>query len=170
VPGQGGREGVAIEPACPTRALLKLQKAFAKADKKEDCIGNGDSVSVQGITDAYAAGLATDLLTPLRCCSLPFGAGADHCIWVEDPGACTGPGGTVGAEGTVCNGDGLCIEPPAIGGPCCENLGVCDVGEFTDTYCTTAGGTYFPDSVCLKNGSASPPSAPAPRAPGRPPR
>jgi hypothetical protein len=139
-----------LDPLCVTKAQVKLQDRFAKAERKDDCRTWRESVSMQEILDEAFADLLQILEPPPSvCCD-----SGPACFWVSDPGTCSG---TVGAAGTVCSLDG-CVAPPAAEGPCCEGV---TIPTTTDTTCvaspnltapdcTTIGGTLFvPDAVCL---------------------
>jgi hypothetical protein len=64
--------------------------------------------------------------------------------------------GTAGAPGTVCSGN-ACAPPPAAEGVCCEGPTVPNLAEETcvaspfidELMCTTAGGRFVDDAVCL---------------------
>ena len=94
---------------------MKLQKAFEKAETKDDCIGTGDDAAAQAVVDTFVQQLKDTLNPPpVICCA----TGA--CLYTADAASCTaiGLGATLGAEGTVCTGSGACAPPPAAAGAC----------------------------------------------------
>jgi hypothetical protein len=111
-------KGIAIDPDCPAKAEAKLAKAFGKAENKGDCPSIGELSLAQLLADRSAEGLGA-LLDPApgTCCS----SGGNLCLWAADATDCvTTYGGTPGAAGSVCHGDGQCLPPPALPGNCCE--------------------------------------------------
>ena len=143
-------KGLPADSLCGAKALLQLQKAFAKAEQKGDCLGTRDQSFAAGETEHYFEGLAPVLESQLFCCSFA-GFSPTACAWLETAEACTGGlGGTVGAEGSVCDATGGCIAPPTSGGGCCETSGGlgCQGGPFTLSVCNATGGTFSANGVC----------------------
>jgi hypothetical protein len=147
-------KGQAVDPECVAKAEAKLQKAFEKAENKDDCIGTGDDPAAQAVVDAFVQELLDTLNPPpVICCQVSGG-----CYYAADaPGCAAIPGGVPGAVGSVCGGTGTCAPPPAAAGPCCDDLvagGVpldCANGTFDAGSCATAGGT-FSTAVCHPSG------------------
>jgi 5'-nucleotidase len=55
-------KGIAVDPACLTKAETAFTKAFASAEKKADCIaGIGDDPTIETRVDAFVDDLACDL-------------------------------------------------------------------------------------------------------------
>src|SRR3989442_14722819 len=46
------KKGVAVDPDCITKAEVKFQTAFDKADAKGGCAGTGDAARVEGDVNA----------------------------------------------------------------------------------------------------------------------
>jgi hypothetical protein len=151
-------KGEALDPECVAKAGEKLQKAFEKAENKDDCIGTGDDPAAQAVVDAFVQELLDTLNPPpVVCCQ-----GSSICLYVpaSDPASCTGLpiSGVVGAPGTVCTGTGACAPPPAAAGSCCQDFNVsgtafdCANGVFDASGCASAGGT-FSTAICSPSGS-----------------
>ena len=138
-----------LDPLCVTKAQVKLQDRFAKAERKDDCRTWRESISMQELLDDAFADLLEILEPPPSFCC----ASGPACFWVTDPGTCSG---TVGAAGSVCSLDG-CVPPPAAEGPCCEGVVIptttdttcVTAATLTDPNCTNLGGTFVDDAVCL---------------------
>lgn len=146
-------KGVAVDASCETGALAKLQKAFAKADAKGDCLVTGNVDTFEAETETYFAHLDDALTTLPACCDLGPGGGAgSDCTWTLGAPACTALGGTLGAPGTACHGTGVCLAPPLDPGPCCETDGACVGGTIGSSTCTSQGGTYFDSAICVASG------------------
>jgi hypothetical protein len=149
-------KGVAPDPECLAKAQAKLQKAFVKAEGQDDCIETGDATVAQEVVDDFVQELKNTLNPPPGVCCAVVGA----CFYAADATACASfpGGGTTGAEGSVCTGDGSCAPPPAAPGNCCQDfttLGIafkCANGTFDATGCGGAGGT-FSTGVCTQAGS-----------------
>lgn len=137
------RKGVAVDPECDAKALAKLEKQFAKAEKKADCVVAGE--------DAFAAAVGEGFVADTRavlekgegvCCDLP-----GPCGWVRDPAHCVTLGGTEGPPTSVCDGSGACVAEPASGGRCCETASAeppaltCFLSA--EDECMAAGGNAF---------------------------
>jgi hypothetical protein len=147
-------KGVAVDPECVTRSQAKLQKAFEKAENKDDCIATGDAAAAQALVDDFVADLEGLLNPPPVICCQAAGA----CLYAADAAACTAiPGATPGADGSVCTGSGACAAPPASAGPCCQDFMAgaipldCANGTFDATACGMAGGT-FSTAICSPSG------------------
>ena len=142
-----------VDPDCEARARAKLATAVAKAEAKADCLTSGDGSQVEALADAFVADLA-DLLQPPVCC-----ANNSVCLWVRDAASCLVRSGTLGPPGSVCDGAGECVAPPAAPGACCQDfvsggtpIG-CATGFLTPTDCGLLGGTMGPTpAVCLPTG------------------
>jgi hypothetical protein len=142
------QKGEGIDPGCLEKAGRKLQAGFEKAERKGDCNGSDGAETAQGIAIGFRIDLA-GILPPQRCCAL----GGQICGWAADATACTGAGGTPGAEGSICDGEsGLCeLDAPA-SGPCCETDGLCTSGNVLVGDCTAGGGAFVNGGVCLETG------------------
>jgi hypothetical protein len=146
-------KGLAVDPECVAKAAAKLQKAFDKAENKDDCINLGDDPATQAVVDDFVQELLDTLNPPpVICCS----AGT-ACFYRPDAAACTAiPGYTPGADGSVCSGTGACVAPPATAGGCCDDASAggftfdC-VGGIDSSSCGGAGGT-FSTGVCSPSG------------------
>ena len=153
-------KGLPAETLCAAKALLRLQKAFLKAEQKDDCLGTRDQTFSAEETEAYLETLEPILEAKLFCCDIA-GLG-DACTWLEDAASCAVTfGGTLGAPGSVCDGaTGSCIAPPATGGACCtfENLEFdCQGGIFASNVCQINGGTFTANAVCVAGGTCEEP-------------
>ena len=143
------KKGVPIDPACDAKALAKLEKQFAKAEQKPDCIVTGEDAFAAAVGDGFVADTRAVLEKGQGvCCDLPVA-----CGWARDPAHCTVHGGTEGPPGSVCDGSGTCVAQPASGGGCCENAGseppelTCSLSSQDD--CAAAGGdAYVAPAVC----------------------
>lgn len=144
-------KGLPAETLCAAKAELKLLKAFQKAEEKGDCLGTRDGAFAVGETEDYLEGLTPVLESTLFCCSI--GGFDNGCGWTETEEICTSQlGGTLGAEGTVCDAGGGCIAPPTAGGPCCSfpsGILGCQGGTFTSGSCQILGGTFVESGVCI---------------------
>lgn len=153
-------KGLPAESFCGAKANLRLQKAFAKAEQKSDCLGTRDQSFASETTDDYLAALAPVLESQLFCCSF-FGLAPTACAWFETPEACTvGRGGTLGEVGSVCDGvTGGCIAPPAAGGGCCGGPSIvdgCQGGAIPSNVCQINEGTFSANGVCTPAGTCEP--------------
>lgn len=141
-----------LDPFCVTKAQVKLQDRFAKAERKDDCRTWRESISIQELLDDGFADVLEILEPPPSVCC----ANSDACLWVTDPESCTVVNGELGAPGTVCS-DGACVPPVALDGPCCEGVVLPTTSEetcfsspvLTEPTCTSLGGTFVGDAVCL---------------------
>jgi hypothetical protein len=148
-------KGTGLDLDCLGKAIAKLEKAFEKAARKGDCNGSDGAATAQGQADVFRISLGESLLPPLRCCAF-----TNACGWAVDEAACTGAGGTAGAEGTNCHGnDGTCAAGAPSSGPCCETPdATCTAGpDVTIEACTATNGNGFVDGgTCLATGECVP--------------
>jgi len=137
----------AIDLLCLAKAESKLQKAFASAENKDDCLARNDATAaLTALNDARE--LLVQILDPETtfCCE-----GASTCMYTRTGPECTTLGGTpVAGE---CNGDGTCKAPPLEEGGCCQGLPIgakerC-VGGITALQCSNLNGEYVDDALCL---------------------
>ena len=102
------------------------------------------------------SGVVTILEKQVFCCQ-----GGGLCLYASDAAECASQGGTLGAQGTVCDGaSGTCAVPPAASGGCCKqpNWGTgCAGGLIDGSACTFVGGTFTPNAICLPSGSCGAP-------------
>ena len=103
---KAAKQGVPVDAACETKALAKLQKAFANAEKKDDCTVEGNAALVATQAETWVADLSEALSQPPICCNLAVGGADNRCGWTLGAAACTARGGAVGAAGTECHGVG----------------------------------------------------------------
>jgi hypothetical protein len=151
-----------VEQDCLLKARTKLDQAFARAEKKGDCLATGDQDYAAEETQAYLATLPPILEGRLRCCTL---LAADQCTWTEDEEECDAfPGGTLGPPGSFCDGPtGGCIAPPQTVSPglCCDGMeleqGNGCAGNLSESDCGIAGGSYSTNKVCRPNGACEAP-------------
>jgi hypothetical protein len=141
------QKGEPVAEDCFPNALAKLEKAFERAQKKGDCAGSGSAVTAQGNADAGLLGVVAALFPEVVCCDL-----GNLCGWRNDAADCALAGGTVGAEGSSCDGAGACVAGPPAAGPCCTNAGDCNGGPVGVAECTGAGGTFVEQGLCLAPG------------------
>jgi hypothetical protein len=155
---QAVAKGVLVHPDCLTKALAKLEKAFAKAEQKGDCLATGDLDWATSQSQDYVGTLPPILESRLRCCTL---LAADECTWVVDEAECDAfPGGTLGPPGSFCDGAGDCVAPPASPGFCCDGIAPangCVGGDFDATMCANAGGAHAPSKLCMPSGECRAP-------------
>jgi hypothetical protein len=145
-------KGVAIDAACTAKARAKLEKAFEKAEKRDDCLETDDDAFAAREAAAFVAGSATVLEDQAICCGVNDGGNA--CLYVTDALECELYGGAVGAAGSVCNGSGTCTAGPATGSSCCEDVpeGNGCITPADGTGCTLGGGTFLDGGFCLPTG------------------
>jgi hypothetical protein len=146
-------KGQGIDLACLQRAAVKLEKAFVKAEKKDDCGGSNTAAVAKDQADQFRIGLGEQVLPELRCCEV---TASNQCRWAASETACTDDGGTPGAEGSNCNSDGACTTGSLSSGPCCELDGVCTAGQVDIGDCTGAGGAFMESGTCLASGECLP--------------
>jgi hypothetical protein len=136
-----------VELLCLGKAESKLQKAFASAEKKDDCLARNDATAaLDALNDARD--LLVRIVDPETtfCCQ-----GASTCMYTRTGPECTMLAGTpVAGE---CNGDGTCKAPPLEEGGCCQGLTIgakerC-VGGITSLQCSGLSGEYVDDALCL---------------------
>jgi hypothetical protein len=108
-------KGVGVDGACLTSAETKFNSAMSKADGKGGCAFPNDANTLERVVDnAVNAINAFEPNSPLRCCT----GGVGFACYYGD--ASCPAGGTVGAQGTVCDAaTGACIAPSASPGHCC---------------------------------------------------
>jgi hypothetical protein len=150
-----------VAPDCLLKAQAKLEQAFARAEKKSDCLATGDAGYATDEAQDFIATLPPILESRVRCCTLQA---ADQCTWTETEAECDAfPGGTLGPPGSFCDGPtGDCVAPPATPAPgfCCDGLaqGNGCVGNLDADTCTIAGGgAHSPSKLCMPYGSCEAP-------------
>jgi hypothetical protein len=144
-------KGVAIDAACTAKAQARLDKAFEKAERKDDCLETDDGEFAAREAASFVAGTATVLEDRAICCAVP---GENVCLYVTDALECGFYEGAIGSAGTVCSGAGVCAAPPATGSSCCEG-GSGGTGcsmPSTGPGCTLGGGTFLDGGFCLPTG------------------
>ncbi len=147
-------KGQAVDPACVAKSQEKLDKAFLKAEDKDDCIGLGDQTVAEILVEEFVQGLLAELNSSGVCCAVTGPA----CFYTADAAACAAIPGSAGAEGTVCTGAGTCAAAPAVPGSCCDDfpsiIGFIDCvnGMIDEPSCEGPGGTYSPSAICTRGG------------------
>jgi hypothetical protein len=150
---------VLTDPDCLDKARAKLDKAFARAEKKDDCLATGDQDYAADEAQGYVGTLPSILEGRVRCCTLQA---VDQCTWAEDEEECEAfPGGTLGAPGSFCDGaTGGCVAPPLEPQPglCCDGLeeGNGCASNLPGDLCVDAGGSHSASQVCRPNGTCQP--------------
>jgi hypothetical protein len=144
-------KGLAIEAGCTAKAKAKLEKAFEKAEHKDDCLETDDDAFAAREAEAFVAGSATVLEDQAICCAVP---GESVCFYVTEQVECGNIGGAIGAAGSVCSGAGVCAAPPATGSSCCEGVpeGTGCSMPSAGPGCTLGGGTFLDGGFCLPTG------------------
>jgi hypothetical protein len=149
-----------IDPACLEKARAKLDKAFARAEKKDDCLATGDRSYAAEEAQSFLGALPSILEARVRCCTLQA---VDQCTWAQDEDECDGfPGGLLGPPGSFCDGaTGGCVSPPleAQPGLCCDGLSVGNgcASQLDESGCVAAGGSHSESQVCRPNGTCQVP-------------
>ena len=145
------KKGEDVDGVCVAKAVSALEKTFEKAEKKDDCLENGDASFALGEVDQCLERAGTVIEGEAVCCTMPSFA----CLYVTSPQDCTG---TVGLPGTACDANGLCAGAPSAGG-CCElpptAFGTGCTTNVGEGGCTGAGGTWFPNALCEAPGSCA---------------
>jgi hypothetical protein len=155
-------KGLPVDLACETKALAKLQTAWAKAEAKGDCLLDGNIGDAQEAGNTYIGALRDIVAAEPLCCtrSLGGGGGPFQCSFVATEDECIGEGGIgVGNPGDACGSSGQC-EPPASvePGACCAIEDDCFAGAVEAGECATAGGTFTATgALCLPSGECSTP-------------
>jgi hypothetical protein len=145
-------KGVTTEPACVDKAVNRMEKVFARAEKKDDCLQFRDLDFVAGRAPDYLDRAATVLENHPLCCQ----STGPQCRLVTADEECMAVGGTLGAIGTLCGPSGGCFPPPAAAGPCCDlldGIGNGCVTGLSETDCGNAGGFHLPSATCEPIGS-----------------
>lgn len=149
-----------VDPACLEKARTKLDKAFARAERKDDCLATGDQGYAAEEAQSYLGTLPPILEGRVRCCTL---LAADQCTWTRDAAECDEfPGGTLGPPGSFCDGaTGACVAPPLEpqAGLCCDGIEVGNgcAGNLSASDCSLAGGSNSETKVCRPNGTCQVP-------------
>lgn len=148
-------KGLPDQSLCEGKALLKLRKAFEKAEARGDCLGTRDGNFASSETEDYLASLGVVLEVQRTCCVLA--SGTPQCLFRDDAASCTDVGGTPGPPGSVCDGATVsCVPPPAAAGPCCVFPGSnCNAG-FSEGICQLNSGVPFPNAVCTPADTCEP--------------
>ena len=152
--------GVPIDRACLDAADARLARKWGRALAYGDCPTAADDSAARSVVAGFLSGLTAILEPPTEshCCDTGPSCFASPTI---DAASCAGElFGTIGAPGTVCDGMGNCVPPPATGGSCCTlpSIGVCSAGPGVDpSACLVAGGLDFPSGVCLESGACAVP-------------
>ena len=112
------KKGVAVDPACLTKAETKFDAAFAKAELKGGCATTGDAAAVEAFIDGVlsdllaalpgAGGVTTTTSTTTTTTTLP----TVNCDALNDCGLCVActqePGGACVAANAACNASTDC--------------------------------------------------------------
>ena len=147
-------KGSPVDAECESRAIAKLDKAFAKAERKDDCLVTGDRPFAASEPEDAIAHLSNAFDEPSVCCAI---TGSSQCLWAPDAVTCTKSFvGTPGAAGTACDGaTGGCAAAPAAG-LCCDGTGFgngCVAGSGLNAVaCNTASGAFSTQRICRANG------------------
>jgi hypothetical protein len=134
-----GSGAATADSGCLTAAEQKFTQAIQKAEAKGGCAVTGDGATIEAAVNTCVANIValtptgggggtttttggpttttttTTLLGP--CCSQ--GSGSATLCQYGNPGDCITAGGTPGAAGTSCDGNGTCVASPS-GGNCCD--------------------------------------------------
>lgn len=152
---RAAKQGTTVEAVCAASAESKLGKAWARAEKRDDCIAEGEAGEARGaLADALLLAFSILGPDPAICCQ-----GVGVCAWLPDADVCTGVGGTPGSAGSVCDAaTGSCAPPPGGEGSCCEGsllggMSTCEAGpNVDDVSCAANGGSLVPDAACVSAG------------------
>jgi hypothetical protein len=140
------KKSAPIDLQCLAAAESKLGKAFAAAEKKDDCLGRNDLAAALGVLND-ARELAIELVAPTTtyCCE-----GVAGCFYTQTGPECSANGGTPVGTGE-CDADGTCKAPPLAEGGCCDGVllgSLRCVGGATSVECTNLGGDFVDDALC----------------------
>jgi hypothetical protein len=144
------RKGEPVDIVCLGKAQSKLQAAFPKAERRDDCETLGEHDDVRNKADGFLDLLFSILeAPPALCCQTALA-----CFWAPDLTTCEAIGAP-GAPGSACSGTGECTPPPAADGNCCESFDgggltdICVSSTLGEPACTASGAVFVPDAVCL---------------------
>ena len=138
------KTGGPLDLRCFERNESKLAKALANAEKKGDCVQLGNAALAQRVAELFGDQLDDIIEEPAVCCEI-----SGRCAYVPDSAACAKRSGTLGPEGSTCDGNGQCVEGPAFPGTCCTADGICATGPVTEGECDTFGGSFEESALCL---------------------
>lgn len=156
---RAAKVGTDVDPACLTKADEKLAKRWSVAEAAGSCVTTGDQTDAVGAIDQCLTAIGEVLDPPppptSLCCNL--GTTCSHGLDAE---GCTGFfGGTVGPEGSVCNGaTGACEAPPAGTGRCCMSTSssFCTSGPNLDlSGCVPPAFLDFIVGICTPSGACA---------------
>jgi len=156
---RAAKSGVAVDPECIAAADNALARKWSKAERRGDCVTTDDAAEGATATEQCLARI-DDVVDPpppsSLCCNL--GGSCSHGL---DEAACTSVfGGTVGPEGSVCDGaTGSCSMPPVGTGRCCmlADGGFCEAGPTLElSGCVPPMFLDYPfSSTCEPSGSCT---------------
>jgi hypothetical protein len=138
------KNGGPLDVRCLERNESKLAKALANAEKKDDCVQLGNAALAQRVAELFADQLDEVIEESAVCCEI-----TGRCAYVPDAAACATRSGTLGPEGSTCDGNGQCVTGPAFPGTCCTAEGICATGPVTEGECDTFGGSFEESALCL---------------------
>lgn len=157
---RAAKAGGDVDPACLSAADDKLGRKWTKAEAAGDCVTTADLAEGVVATDQCLAGIA-DVVDPppaptSLCCNL-----GSSCAHGLDAAGCTDVFfGTVGPDGSVCDGaTGACVLGAAGTGRCCmaSDGSFCTGGPDLDlSGCVPPNFLDFPfSSTCSPSGSCT---------------
>lgn len=157
---RAAKAGGVADPACLAAADEKLARKWANAEAAGDCVTTGDLAEGAQATDQCLAAIDAVVDPPpppsSLCCNL-----GDSCAHGLDAAGCTDVfGGTVGPDGSACDGaTGSCVMGAAGTGRCCQTAGgtFCTGGPTLDlSGCVPPDFLDFPfGSTCAPSGSCT---------------
>lgn len=145
-------KGEPTDGLCAAKAVNKLEKAFEKAEKKDDCLETREADFVIGRGADYLDRAATILEGHPICCE----SSSSECNFVTAEVECTAISGTIGSIGSVCGPAGNCVGPPPPPSECCDGvpgLGTGCASGLAEVDCTGLGGFYLPAATCEPTGN-----------------
>jgi hypothetical protein len=157
---RAAKAGGDVDPACVSAADDKLARKWEKAEAAGDCVTSGDAAAGVTATEQCLAAI-DDVVDPppppsSPCCNL-----ANSCAHGFDEAGCTEVfGGTLGPDGSVCDGaTGTCVLATAGTGRCCmtSDGSFCTGGPALDlSACVPPDFLDFPfGSTCAPSGSCT---------------
>jgi hypothetical protein len=145
-------KGEVTDGLCVAKAVNKLEKAFEKAERKDDCLETREADFVIGRGADYLDRAATVLEGHPICCE----SASNECNFVTAKVECTAISGTIGSIGSVCGPLGACVAPPPPPSECCDGvpgLGTGCATGLAEGDCTSLGGFHLPSATCEPVGS-----------------